>query len=330
MNVPAGIGLQIAATFFFALMSALVRMVADEVPSGEIVFARSFFGLVPVVVWLLWSGRMTGALATRQPLGHVVRGLVGVSAMWLSFAALAFIPLAEAVAFSYATPLVAVVLAALLLGERVPAYRWLVLAVGFSGIVIMLWPSFSHAAVGTGPGPLIGAGLALIGAVGAGFAITQVRHLTRTETSEAIVFYFSLVASLAGLATLPLGWVVPDGRVALILVGMGLAGGVGQICVTAAIRHAPASVVAPFNYALLLWATGFGIVLFGEWPEPLVVVGALVVVVAGLGLIWRERRPAPRIVASRLDPAAVSSGEDANRVGETGTDTPQSARDDAA
>lgn len=302
MNVPAGIGLQIAATFFFAIMSALVRMVADAVPSGEIVFARSFIGLVPVVVWLAWSGRMTGALVTRQPLGHVVRGLVGVSAMWLSFAALAFIPLAEAVAFSYATPLVAVVLAAVLLGERVPAYRWLVLAVGMGGIVLMLWPSFAHASVGSGPGPLIGACLALAGAVGAGFAITQVRHLTRTETSEAIVFYFSLVASVAGLATLPLGWVMPDGRVALILAGMGLAGGIGQICVTSAIRHAPASVVAPLNYATLLWATGLGIVLFGEWPAPLVVAGALVVIVAGLVLIWRERRSAPRVVA-QTEPA---------------------------
>lgn len=307
MNVPAGIGLQIAATFFFAIMSALVRMVADEVPSGEIVFARSFIGLVPVVVWLAWSGRMTGALVTRQPFGHVVRGLVGVSAMWLSFAALAFIPLAEAVAFSYATPLVAVVLAAVLLGERVPVYRWLVLAVGMGGIVLMLWPSFSHASVGSGPGPLIGAGLALAGAVGAGFAITQVRHLTRTETSEAIVFYFSLVATVAGLATMPFGWVMPDGRVALILTGMGLAGGMGQICVTSAIRHAPASVVAPLNYATLLWATGLGIILFGEWPAPLVVAGALVVIVAGLVLVWRERRPAPRIVVSRPEPEAVRS-----------------------
>lgn len=296
MNAPAGIGLQLSATFFFAVMSALVRLVADEIPSGEIVFVRSFVGLVPVLVWLAFRGRLSGAgmgmaLATRQPLGHVVRGLVGVSAMWLSFAALAFIPLAEAIAFSYATPLVIVVLAALLLGEVVPAYRWGVLAVGLAGIVLMLWPSFSHAAFGAGQGPLIGAGLALAGAVGAGFAVTQVRHLTRTETSEAIVFYFSVVASLAGLATAPFGWVMPDARVALILAGMGISGGLGQICMTAANRYAPASVVAPLNYATLLWAAGFGIIFLGEWPHPLVALGAAVVVASGLVLIWRERPP---------------------------------------
>lgn len=292
MNVSAGIALQICATFFFAIMSAIARMLAGEMPSGEIVFARSFFGLAPVMVWLVWTGRMTGALATRQPLGHVVRGLVGVSAMWLGFAALAFIPLAEAIAFSYATPLVAVVLAALMLGERVPAYRWAVLAVGFAGIVLMLWPSFSHASLGSGRGPLIGAALALAGACGAGLAITQVRHLTRTETSEAIVFYFSVVASLAGLSTAPFGWAMPDGRAAALMVAMGLAGGIGQICMTAATRFAPASVVAPLNYATLLWATGFGVVLFGEWPHPLVMAGAAVVVAAGLVLVLRERRPA--------------------------------------
>lgn len=310
MNAPAGIGLQLCATFFFAIMSTLVRLVADAVPSGEIVFARSFFGLLPVIIWLGWTGRARTHLVTGQMFGHVVRGLVGVSAMWLAFGALAFIPLAEAVAFSYATPLVAVVLAAILLGERVPRYRWAVLAVGLVGIVTMLWPSFSHAAVGTGQGPLIGAGLALAGAVGAGIAYTQVRHLTRTETSESIVFYFSIVASLAGLATVPLGWVAPDWPTALVLVAMGLAGGVGQICMTAANRYAPASVLAPLNYATLLWATAFGIALLGEWPHPLVALGAAVVVAAGLVLVWRERPPGGRGgVAEDFSPKDVPAAQ---------------------
>ncbi|MEP9354896.1 DMT family transporter [Xanthobacter sp. KR7-65] len=158
MNVPAGIALQISATFFFAIMSALARVLAEDVPSGQIVFFRSAFGLLPLVPWLLWTGRLTSALVTRQPFGHVVRGLVGVTAMWFSFAALAFIPLAEAVAFTYTTPMVAVILAAILLGERVPAFRWFVLCIGFSGVILMLWPSLSHASLGVGNGPIIGAG----------------------------------------------------------------------------------------------------------------------------------------------------------------------------
>jgi drug/metabolite transporter (DMT)-like permease len=184
---------------------------------------------------------------------------------------------------------VAVVLAAILLGERVPAHRWVVLGVGLAGILLMVWPSFTHASLGDGPGPLIGAAMALAGAVIAGLAVTQVRHLTRTETSEAIVFYFSIVASLAGLATLPLGWVVPDLRTSLILITTGIAGGLGQILMTAATRYAPASVVAPLNYATLIWATLFGGLAFGEWPDSLVLIGAGAVVSAGLVLVWRER-----------------------------------------
>ncbi|MFG1225391.1 DMT family transporter [Xanthobacter wiegelii] len=290
MNVPAGIALQLSATFFFAVMSALARVLADEVPSGQIVFFRSAFGLLPLLVWLLWTRRLSRALATRQPFGHMMRGLIGVGSMWLSFAALAFIPLAEAIAFTYTTPLVVVILAAILLGERVPAFRWGVLGIGFSGIVLMLWPSFSHASLGSGEGPLTGAILALAGAVGAGFALTQVRQLTRSETAESIVFYFSIVSSCVGLATLPLGWVMPDARTVAILIGLGVSGGVAQICMTLATRYAPASIVAPLNYATLLWATLFGVALLGEWPSGLVVLGAAVVVGAGLALIWRERR----------------------------------------
>lgn len=306
MNAPVGIGLQLCATFFFALMSGLARILAEEVPSGQIVFMRSFVGLVPVLVWLLWTRRLFTALGTAQPVGHVVRGVVGVSAMWMAFAALAFIPLAEAIAFSYATPLVTVVLAVVLLGERVPAHRWIVLAIGFAGILLMLWPSFDHAAGGLSSGPLIGAGLALAGAVGAGFAVTQVRHLTRTETSESIVFYFSLVASIAGLVTAPFGWVWPDTRTTLVLVGTGLFGGIGQICMTTANRYAPASVVAPLNYATLLWATAFGAIFLGELPHPLVAIGALVVVASGMMLVWRERPQRERDRNADADPGTMT------------------------
>ena len=163
---------------------------------------------------------------------------------------------------------------------------------------------------GVGPGPLIGAAMALVGAVIAGLAVTQVRHLTRTETSEAIVFYFSIVASLAGLATLPLGWVVPDLRTSLVLIATGIAGGLGQILMTTATRYAPASVVAPLNYATLIWATLFGVLAFGEWPDSLVLIGAGAVVSAGLVLVWRERHG---LRASTL-PQTGPSGEAAKLV----------------
>lgn len=287
MNIRAGILLQLCATLAFAGMQALVRGVADAVPSGEVVFARSFFGLVPLLVWLAWRGEL-GSIATRNVTGHMVRGLVGVSSMWLGFAALIFIPLAEAVAFSYVTPLVTVILAALILRETVPARRWIAVGVGLAGIVTMLVPVFRQHGLAE-EGALIGVGCALAGAVLAGFAVTQVRRLTPTETTGAIVFYFSVVAALASLVTLPF-WKLPTWNEALALVAMGLLGGMGQIFLTAANRVAPASVVAPFNYATLLWAVLFGAVFFREWPHPLVFCGAALVVASGAGIALREHR----------------------------------------
>jgi len=288
MNIPAGIALQICATLGFALMSALVRAVATEIPSGEIVFARSLIGLVPALVWLGWRGELRSALVTRHPVGHVVRGLVGVSSMWCGFAALAFIPLAEAIAFTYVTPLVTVILAAVLLREKVPFYRWIAVAIGLLGILSMLAPVFSIHGM-KAEGMVLGVTLALAGAVGAGFAVTQVRRLTQTETTGTIVIYFSLVASAASLVTVP-EWTLPSWQSGLALIAIGLSGGCAQILLTAANRYAPASVVAPFNYATLLWAVFFGALFFREWPHPLVFCGAALVVASGIGVAWREGR----------------------------------------
>lgn len=287
MNIPAGILFQLCATLCFASMQALVRGVADAVPSGEVVFFRSFVGLIPLLVWLAWKGELR-AISTHNVPGHVLRGLIGVGSMWCGFAALAYIPLAESIAFTYVTPLVTVVLAAVLLGELVPAYRWVAVGIGLVGILAMLAPLFSAHGLAA-EGAYMGVGFALASAVLAGFAMIQVRRLTQTETTGAIVFYFSAVAALVSLVTAP-WWVMPNIWDAVALVVMGLLGGVGQIFLTAANRAAPASVVAPFNYATLLWAVFFGAVFFKEWPHPLVFVGAALVVASGVGIALKERQ----------------------------------------
>ncbi|TCT04702.1 DMT family transporter [Aquabacter spiritensis] len=288
MNIPAGILLQLCATLSFAAMSTLARGIADEVTSGQIVFARSFIGLLPLLVWVRWRGEVRAAISTRNVWGHVVRGLVGVCAMWGGFAALGYIPLAEAIAFTYVTPLMTVVLAAVLLRERVPGHRWIAVGIGFLGIVTMLTPLFSAHGLGA-DGAALGVAFALGGAICAAFAVTQVRRLTQTETTGAIVFYFSVVSSLAALTTAP-WWTLPSRETGFALIGIGLLGGAGQIMLTAATRFAPASVVAPFNYATLLWAIFFGALFFREWPHPYVFIGAALVVAAGAGIAWRDGR----------------------------------------
>src|SRR5438445_167319 len=121
-------------------------------------------------------------------------------------------------------------------------------------------------------------------------AVIQTRRLTDTETTSSIVLYFSLVCAAGGLLTLPFGWVVPSAWEFAVLAAIGLLGGLGHLVLTESYRYAPASVIAPYDYTAILFAFLLGYVMFGEVPTSLVVVGAAIVVAAGLFVLWRERR----------------------------------------
>src|SRR5688572_22104959 len=140
MNILKGILLKIASALLFAAMSALVRWISDRVPVGQIVFFRSAFAIVPVVLIYAWRRELYAAVRTSRPLGHITRGLIGVLGMFLSFAALVRLPLADVTAIGFAAPLITVALAALILKERVRVYRWSAVAIGFLGVLVMLAP----------------------------------------------------------------------------------------------------------------------------------------------------------------------------------------------
>ncbi|MBI4275689.1 MAG: DMT family transporter, partial [Rhizobiales bacterium] len=189
-------------------------------------------------------------------------------------------------------PLITVAFAALILQERVRIYRWSAVGVGFAGVLVMLWPHFdlSHFSNAATTASAVGA----ICAIGSAFtnagAVIQTRRLTASETTSSIVFYFSLICALAGLATWPLGWHAPSHTELAALIGLGILGGLAHIFLTESYRYAPASVVAPFDYTSMLWAFVLGYALFGEIPTTLVFIGAAVVAGAGLFVIFRERR----------------------------------------
>jgi drug/metabolite transporter (DMT)-like permease len=292
MNPGRGIALKIASTFVFTLMLVCVKAVADRIPPGEIVFCRSFFALIPIVVMLVWQGHLPEALRTKRPWTHFSRGLVGLFSMTFNFMSLALLPLPEAMTIGYASPLIIVVLAALLLHERVRLFRWSAVAIGFVGIVIILWPRFTVLSGGTiGDAALLGAMLALASALFSAFAAIFIRSMTHTESTGTIVFYFALSSSILSLAvSLPFGWAAPSGWDAAILVLMGLLGGVGQILMTSAYRHADAGTIASFDYVSMLWGLAFGFLLFREVPTSSVIFGGAIVVAAGIFIIFRERR----------------------------------------
>jgi drug/metabolite transporter (DMT)-like permease len=229
---------------------------------------------------------------TNRPTGHLLRGLISVAGMFLNFAALARLPLVDATAISFAAPLITVAFAALFLGERVRIYRWSAVTVGFVGVLVMLWPHFDldRLIIAGSATTAVGAVCALGSAFTNAGAVIQTRILTRTETTSSIVFYFSLICAVGGLATLPLGWIVPSAAQLAALVALGVLGGLAHILLTESYRYASASVVAPFDYTTMLWAFLLGYALFGEVPTLYVLVGAVIVTGAGLFVLWRERQ----------------------------------------
>ncbi len=290
MNPLHGIFLKIASVTIFVAMASLIKAAAGHgVPPGEAVFFRSFFAIPVILVWLSASGRLHDGLKTAQPLGHVWRGLVGTSAMGLGFAGLGLLPLPEVTAIGYAAPLLVVVLAAMFLGEQVRIYRLSAVALGLVGVLIVLSPRLT-VIEDADMRQTLGAVLVLGSALFAALAQVFVRKLVQLESTSAIVFYFSVSATVLSLVTLPYGWVMPTMPVVAMLVLAGLLGGIGQILLTSAYRHADVSVIAPFEYASMLLAIGSGFFFFGEVPTLPTIGGAALIILAGVLIIYRERQ----------------------------------------
>ncbi len=289
-NPLRGIGLKVLSVTIFTLMAVCVKYVSPRIPAGEAVFFRSFFAMPVILAWLAWNGNVRHGLDTANPMGHVWRGLVGTTAMVMGFTALGLLPLPEVTALGYAAPLLTVIFAAMFLGETVRVFRMTAVLVGLIGVLIVLSPRMTVMSVDAASKvETIGAMAALIGAVFAALAQVFIRRLVATEQTAAIVFYFSLTATILSLLTLPFGWLVPTPFEATLLVAAGLLGGIGQILLTESYRHAPTGVIAPFEYVSMLLSLLLGYLIFSEVPTPTMLVGAALVVAAGLFIIWRER-----------------------------------------
>ena len=285
------IALKVTSVLAFVIMASFIKAASAEVPPGQTVFFRSLFALPVIVGWLALRGQLRDGLKTRNPLGHLWRGLIGTMAMGMSFAGLAILPLYEVKAIQYAMPLFVVVLAALYLKETVRKVRLTAVGMGLVGVLIILWPRLSGFGDVAGDSRMaIGALVVLTSSLFAAFTQVYVRKMVETENAAAIVFWFSLIATSLSLLTMPFGWVLPSAKTAGFLVAAGVIGGTAQILVTNAYRYGDASVIAPFEYASMLFAVGIGYVVFAELPTVQMLAGAALVIAAGVLIIFREHQ----------------------------------------
>ena len=278
-RIGLGISGMVAAIALFAIADATVKWLAGSYSPFEIVFFRHLFGMIPIAV-LVWRGGGVGALATRRPIAHALRAAFLFFALAALYVGLAHMPLAEAIAVAFTAPLFTTALSRPVLGEPVGPRRWAAVTVGFAGALVMIRPgteAFRPEAL-----------LVLAAALCFASAALMTRHMARSETNVAILTYSTIGALLGSLPFLGAVWLTPSAGHLGLFALIGLLGGVGAYLVIVAYRHAPAAVVAPFEYTALVWAAIIGWLVWREQPDPAVWLGAGLIAVAGIYITHRE------------------------------------------
>lgn len=270
-SIVHGALLIIASELMFATMGASIKAISTGLPEEMTVFLRNFFGLLIVTPMLLRSG--TIQLKTSVFHLHMVRALIGLSAMYCFFFVLARIPLAEGVLLKMTAPIFIPLIAWLWLGERVPQLVLFAVPVGFAGVILVLKPGsdFSWLA-------LVG----LLGGLLAGVAKVTLRRLGRTEPTLRIVFYFALLATLVSAVPLTWGWQMPTVREWGLLLLMGAVGTAGQLLLTRGYAIAEPARIGPFTYFSVVFASAYGYLFWGELLDAWFLAGAVLIALAGV------------------------------------------------
>lgn len=271
-----GVLFQLGALLLFVVMDTMLKLMTADFPVLQIIWARFLFSFLAVAIVLRlsmgrlpWRSRAPGLQALRSLL------LAGCSILFTS--ALAHIPLADATAVGFASPLITVALAALVLRERVSPRRWCGVAIGFIGVMVALRPPFLTGA------PLHWAYLLPLGTA-CMFAVYQIltRRLAALDDSRVTILHTGLAGSLATSLAQPFVFIPPDALQWGILITVGLLGALSHGMLVLAYARAPASLLAPLSYSQLIWATLAGILVFAEWPDGITLIGAAIIALGGI------------------------------------------------
>jgi drug/metabolite transporter (DMT)-like permease len=279
----AGIAWMVTAVGALSFMDAAMKELSAHYPPVQVAALRGLVALPLVVAWVAFAGGLGQLVRVRWGL-HLARGLLGVAMLTAFVFAVRALPLAEAYAIFFVSPLLITALSVPLLGERVGPHRWGAIAVGLVGVLVVLRP--------TGGGALSLAGLAALGAAGC-YALSAiwVRILGRTDSTLAMVFWLTaMVAAGAGALAAP-RWVAVSWSHWPLLATVAVTGAFGQFALTQAFRVGEASVIAPFEYSALAWGLGLDWALWSALPSTRTLAGSAIVIAAGLYIIHRERRP---------------------------------------
>jgi drug/metabolite transporter (DMT)-like permease len=284
--------LMVTAMLCFALLDATSKHLSQTFNVPLLVWARYAVHCLLMVIFL-GPKHHFALVATRRPLAQIVRALLLVAVTGFVMAAIRIMPLAETTALVFVTPLIVALLAGPMLGEKIGAPRWIAALVGFGGMLLIARPGSALAPEGFV--------YTTIAAVCYAFYQIQTRKMTTTEKPLTMVFYTALVGTAAMSLALPWIWTgpMPGSLDALMICSLAIYGGTGHFLLTHAFRHAPASMLAPFLYVQLIWASLLGWLIYDQWPDALSIAGMATIVAGGITVTLVERSAAGRIDAER-------------------------------
>jgi drug/metabolite transporter (DMT)-like permease len=278
-----GILSMLLAVGAFSCMDALLKFLTEHYPTMQVSAMRGVASLPFILVPLLFTGRFAELKPVRWKL-HVMRGLLAVLLLGTFVYSIRVLSLADAYAIFLSAPLIITALSVPVLGERVGWHRWLAIIIGLCGVMVMLRPS-GEALLS------VGAIAAFISAVAYAINAVAVRVLTRTDSNTAVVFWsMAIMTTVSALLALS-SWQPVRPEHFIYIVATGIVGAVALHMLTQAFRSAPVSVIAPFEYTALLWGVGIDWLIWDTLPKSRFYIGASIVLLSGLYVIWRESRP---------------------------------------
>ncbi len=265
--------------FWFIALDTVAKYLIQSYPVTQVVWARFFFHFIFVAALM---GRRLPALVKSQSLFYQgLRSLCMFVTTLLFFIAIEFLPLATASTIMFMSPVIVTMLCIPMLGEKVGLRRWMGIAIGFLGALVVIRPS----------GHGLQLSMVIVLAAAGTNALYQIftRKLGKLDAPMTSLFYTGLVGTVVTTLAVPFEWEPVAGADWLLFVLIGVAGGIGHLCLIRSLSSAPASVVAPFSYSSLIWATLFGFALFGDLPDVWTLSGAALIITSGLYIYHRER-----------------------------------------
>ncbi len=285
-HILKGIALGATAFFLFAVMSAAAKILSDTHHVAEIAFYRNALFFLPMLIYMLWRQNPV-IFKTKKPKAVAFRAVIGAISLITTYAAFSHLPMADTTVLLFTSTLLTPFLVHFLLKEHVGLYRWSAIFIGLCGVILMAGP--------TGTANPLGLGLALAAATMHAIMFTTLRYL-KTESSITVTFYFMAAGMIIpGLFFMPfVAAPILSMKELILFLILGASGGAAQLCLASAHRLAPASLVAPFNYTGIIWATLFDIAIWTKVPGWPVLLGGAIIISSNLFIIYRESINAKR------------------------------------